>query len=65
MGRRFQRAGGNVLHAVPVLLPPSQLLHPHLALRVDELRTFPASVVHEPGGMVAAAEICEAKGVAS
>ena len=30
---------------------PAQLFHPHLAQRIDELRTVPAGVVHESDGL--------------
>lgn len=39
----------DVLHAVPLQRPPAQLLHPHLALRLHELRPVPPGLVHEPG----------------
>lgn len=53
VGRRRGPTGGHVLHPDPVLRAPAQLLHPHLALRLDEFRPLPASVVHESGSHVA------------
>lgn len=41
--------GREVLPAVLVLRPPAELLHPHLALRLHELRPIPSGLVHESG----------------